>query len=243
MDEEQLHQARPVCILSLGKALEKMQVHGKGVRVFSHNTLSFRSNLRAIVPSEHVLCAHIEAAVTFYLGVEAARCVQPWSPTRSELFMWPLTSVAETGNKEVNSETCDGIHRGRRRLQHVLWSVRNVLLKKCGSPKGDRLGRICRNWAQTSSQSSAEPLGLFAFAPRLSAGVTGSEAPAGNLLTLLRGPGGQRRCRESDGPGLRHGVSAESCRQAQRVAKGAGQCHSCSEHRNLVSLRCKRSPR
>lgn len=75
VDEEQLHQARPVCFPVPWKGFGEMQVCGKGVTIFSHNTLSCRSSpscLRAILPSEHLLRAHIEAAVMFYLGVQAA---------------------------------------------------------------------------------------------------------------------------------------------------------------------------
>lgn len=67
----------------------------------------------------------------------------------NKLFTWPLTLLAETGNKEVNLEICKGIRRGaqrgRRCLRHDVWSAQNVLLKSYVSPKGDLLGSICRN--------------------------------------------------------------------------------------------------
>lgn len=59
--------------------------------------------------------------------------------------------------------------------------------------------------------------------PYLSAAMTGSGAPARDLLKLLSGPGGQHWCWESDGPGLRNCISAESYQRAHKVGKRAGQ--------------------
>lgn len=82
----------------------------------------------------------------FYLGMQT-HCIKSWFLTHDELFTWPLTLLAETGSKEGNSETCKGFHRethrGRRRLQHVMWSAQNMLLKSCGSLRGDLVSSIC----------------------------------------------------------------------------------------------------
>lgn len=182
-----------------------------------------------------------------YAGCLCSYFVKPWSLTHSKLFTWPLTSLAETGNKEANPDICKGIHRGtcrgRRRLRHIMWSAKMCCSRVVGVQKETCSAVSAKTRHKRVSKLLQSFLACLLSPPYLSAEVTGSGAPASDLLKLLSGPGGQHWCWESGSPGLGNHISAESYQRAHKVGKRAGQCYGYSEQRNLVSLclGCKHS--
>lgn len=172
-----------------------------------------------------------------YAGCLHTYCVQLWSLTRGKLFTWPLTSLAETGNREANSDIREGTRRGRRLLRHVMWSAKTCCSRVVGVRKETYSAVSAETRHKYVSKLPQNFSACLLSPPYLSAEVTGSGAPARVLLKLLSDPGGQCWWWEPDGPGPRNCISAESYQGAHKVAKRAGECCSHSDRGNRVSLR------